>query len=456
MSKPRYIPPRSRRGGLWVWYRALVVVVAVILVGLPWCRSDRSGFVARGHATIVSDSREPEAHAHLQPLVEEILLAATTDELLVQYLSQDQQLREDLKVADDSDALEILRRRLEVTPHRVGGQVTLRLNYYGEDRLACSRLLSRIVQDFDREFNDWKREKVSGIEDTYLDQLKSTQNEVAALDAELRVLEAARPGSMPPAPTKQPLPRDPAWVQARQQLEQAELRLKELLETRTPRHPVVLDHQKKLEQLQVQFASLAEYPSQPLPPEPMSDSQKIAEQHQQRIAALRTELQQNQTRLDALKLREKDAAKALSFLSGITMQHLGDIEVTSLGGIWRSTALLVLGGWAVFAGLIAFQMAASSASPVVISSPHKLAVATPIPVAGTITLTGGEQPGTKRHWQFRRTSFLLTRLAELTIVTVIGLVVLATQTQPEFSLLMRDDPLAAMRELLRSLIPTLP
>jgi len=454
MSQPRYTPPRSRRGGLWVWYRALVVVVAVILVGLPWCRSDRSGFVAQGQATIVSDSREPEAHAHLQPLVEEILQAATTDELLAQYLSQDEQLRKDLQVADDKDALEILRRRLEVTPNRVGGQVTLRLSYYGNDRMACSRLLSRIVQDFDREFNDWKRERVTGIEDTYVDQLKGTEKEIAAMDAELRGLEAAIPSDVHPVPIETPLPRSSEWVQARRQLEEAQARLKGLLETRTSRHPVVLDQQKKIEQLQTQFASLAEYESKPLPPTPMSDHEKQIEQYQKRIAVIHSERDASQARLAALKTRQKDAAKALGFLNGITMQHTGNIEVSSIGGVWRSTALLVLGGWAVFAGLIAFQMAGSSARPVVINSTQKLATATPIPVAGAVTLTGSGQPGQKRPWQFGQASFLLTRLAEFTIVTVMGLVVLASQTQPEFSLMLRDDPLAALRELLRSLIPT--
>lgn len=454
MSKPRYTPPRSRRGGLWVWYRALVVVVAIILVGLPWCRTDQSGFFAKGEATIVSDSREPEAHAHLQPLVEEILQATTTDELLAQYLSQDQELRQDLQVADDKNALEILRRRLEVSPNRVGGQVTLHLNYYGEDRSACSRLLSRILQDFDREFNDWKREKVAGIEDTYVDPLKGTEKAVASLDAELRGLEGARRTEKPQAPIERAEPRNPAWVAARQQLDDAQSNLKALLETRTPRHPVVLDQQKKLEQLQSQFASLTEYESKPLPLTPMTDTEKQVEQYQRRVATLHAERQQSQARLDALKLREKDAAKALGFLNGITMQHSGDIEVSAIAGVWRSTALLVLGGWAIFGGLIAFQMASSSATPAVISSTNKLAAATPIPVAGTVTLTGDGQPGRRSHWHFGRASFLLTRLAELTIVTVIGLVVLATQTQPEFTLLLRDDPLAAMRELLRSLLPT--
>lgn len=454
MSQPRYNPPRSRHGGLWVWYRALVVVVAVIIVGLPWCRTDRSGFMAHGQAAIVSDSREPEAHAHLHPLVEEILQATTTDDQLAQYLSQDQTLRQDLLVADDKSALEILRRRLEVLPNRIGGQVSLRLNYYGADRLACSRLLSRILQDFDREFNDWKREKVAGIEDAYVDQLKSTEKEIAAMDAELRGLEAAVPDDVSPVPVELPLPRNPAWIQARQQLDQAKTRLKGLLETRTPRHPVVLDQQKKLEQLHAQFASLAEYQSKPLPPEPMSDREKRAEQHQQRIATLHSEREQSQTRLDALKLRQKDAAKALGFLNGITMEYTGDIEVTSVGGIWRSTALLVLGGWAIFAGLIAFQMASSSASPAMISSAHKLAAATPIPVAGTVTLTDGPHSAGSSYWQFGRASFVLTRLAELMIVTVLGLVVLASQMQPEFSLLLRDDPLAAVRELLRNLIPS--
>ncbi|MBA2114417.1 hypothetical protein HOV93_15760 [Planctomycetes bacterium FF15] len=454
MSQPRYTPPRSRHGGLWVWYRALVVVVAVILLGLPWCRTDRSGYVAHGQATIVSDSLEPEAHAHLQPLVEEILQATTTDDHLVNYLAQDPELRQDLQVSDDQAALEILRRRLEVSPNRIGGQVSLRLNYYGEDRLACSRLLSRILQDFDREFNDWKREKVTGIEDTYIDQLKSTESELAAMDAELRGLEATVPGDVAPAPEKLSLPRSPAWLLAQQKLDQAKSRLKELLETRTQRHPLVQDQEKKIEKLQTQFAALPEFQSKPLPPEPMSDREKLVEQYKQRIAALHSEMAQNQTQLDALKLRQKDAAKALGFLNGITMQHSGDITVSSVGGVWRSTALLVLGGWSIFAGLIAFQLASSSASPAMISSTHKLAAATPLAVAGTVTLTGSTQPESGGAWRFGRASFVLTRLAELSIVFVIGLVVLATQTQPEFSLLLRDDPLAALREMMRNLIPS--
>jgi len=430
------------------------VVAAVILVGLPWCRTDRSGFVAKGQATIVSDSRESEAHAHLQPLVEEILQATTTDEQLMQYLARDPNLREDIQVADDKNALEILRRRLEVLPNRVGGQVSLRLNYYGADRLACSRLLSQILQDFDREFNDWKREKIAAIEGTYVDDLKRTEKDIAAMDAELRGLEAAIPANMPPAPVDPPLPRNSAWVQAQQELQQAESRLKELLQTRTPRHPVVLDQEKKIEQLQTQFAALPEYESKHLPPEPKSPQEAQAEQYQQRIAALHSDRKQSQAKFDALKLRQKDAQKALGFLNRITMQVPGDIQVSSVGGVWRSTALLVVGGWAIFAGLIAFQLASSAAQPVMISSTHKLAAASPIPVAGTVTLTDGTPPGGGSTWQFGPASFVLTRLAELTVVSVIGLVVLATQTQPEFSLLLRDDPLAAVRELLRNLIPS--
>ncbi len=437
-----------------MWYRAVVVVVAIVVVGLPWCRSDRSGFVANGRATIVSDSGEPEAHAHLQPLVEDILQATTTDQLLTQYLAQDEQLRKDLKVADEKDALEILRRRLEVSPNRIGGEVTLRLNYYGEDRQACSRLLSRILQDFDRQFNDWKREKVAGIEDTYVDQLRSTEKETATLNAELRGLQSVMTEDKPSASIKKPRPKNPEWVQTRQQLDHAEAKLKALLETRTQRHPIVVDHQKKLEQLESQFASLDEYLSAPLPEGPMSERERQAENNQQRIASLYSQLEQSQARLDSLRLRQKDAAKALGFLHGITMQHSQDIDVSAIGGVWRPTALLVLGGWAIFAGLIAFQLASSAASPAVITSTSKLAAATAIPVAGTVTIPGGEPSAAGRHWQFGRVSFLLTRLAELTILTVIGLVLLATQAQPEFGLLLRDDPLAAIRELLRNLIPT--
>lgn len=454
MSQPRYTPPRSRRGGLWVWYRALVVVVAIVLVGLPWCRSDQSGFVSQGQATIVSDSRDPEAHAHLQPLIEEIVRETTTDELLVQYLSQVEGLRQDLHVADEQAALEILRRRLEITPNRIGGEVTLRLNYYGEDRQPCSLLLSRILQDFDREFNDWKREKIAGIEGTYIDQLTKAEANIAAMDVELRGLEKVRPDNTPDIPDKKQRPRNPAWVQSRQELEEAEARLKQLLETRTARHPVVLDHQKKLELMQSQFASIAEYQDEFSPLEPTPKSNKHTEQYEQRVASLHTEREQSQALVKSLKLRQKDAAKALGFLNGITMEHSSEIEVSSIGGVWKSTALLVLGGWAIFAGLIAFQMASSSASPAIISSTQKLATATSIPVAGTLTLTGDTQPSPKQRWQFGQASFLLTRMAELTIVTIVGLVVLATQTQPEFSLLLRDDPLAAIRELIRNLFPT--
>lgn len=452
LSQPSYTPPRSKQGRFQVWYRSAVVMLAVLIVGLPWCRTGKSGYVADGTATIVSDSQESEAHAHLQPLVEEILQATTTDKQLTAYLADDIKLQNELGTSDPQRALEMLRRRLTVTPNRVGGKISLQLSFYGDSRDSSSQLLQRILHDFKTEFQTWQQEKIEGIEATYVDQLRSTKQQLADLDAQLYALKSKGPAEprklQPIVPQRK---RNPKWVAASQELATSQATLRTLLETRTPKHPVVVDQHRKVQLAEEQLASLPEYEKETPPPtlEPTSPE----EDRQNQIATLQQQRQEAESVLANIQVRQEDAEKALGFIHGITMTIPADVHVAALGGVWRSTALLVLGGWAIFAGLIAYQLASGAASPRMIHTVSKLSAASPIPVTASVTVGGDWEESPQPGWNWGAASYLLSRAAELAIVSLIGLIVLAVLTQPQFSQQLMEDPLGAVRELLRNFAP---
>ncbi|MEW4451622.1 hypothetical protein AB1L30_02950 [Bremerella sp. JC817] len=430
------------------------MVVAVLVVGLPWCRTGQSGFIGDGQATIVSDSRESEAHAHLEPLVQEILQSTTTDQQLGDYLAQDPQLRRELGVEEEATAIEILRRRMEINHQRVGGEITIGIHFYAGNRESCSQLIANVLEDFQREFNDWKREKVSNIEGTYSGQLEEAKTRVVAIDAELRGLHEGIPAAPAPVATITPPTRqvNPEWSAAMAAVSQAEDELRNMLETRTDSHPVVINQRRKVEEVRQSLSVVPQYAGSEPKPLPKPQLEPTPNNNDRRIADLRQQRQQAAARLNSINGMKKDADKALGFLNGIVMHVPGDqFRVASIGGSWKSTALLVLGGWAIFAGLISFQFASSAAQPNVVSTSGKLAAVSPIPVLATVTVDAAIGPPPAKPWPLRRVSFWITRLAELTILGVVALVVLATQTQPEYSQLLKDDPLAAVREVLRVL-----
>lgn len=432
----------------------MIVVVAVLAVGLPWCRTGDSSFLAKSTAVVSSDSREPEAHAHLKPLVEEILQNTTTDEQLGGYLAHDPELRAEMGAADDHAAIEILRRRLEISHDRIGGQVTISLSFYSTSQKRCTELLAQIMKDFSREFNDWKRHKSSEIQGTYSDQYEQASSSLVTIDAQLRGLRSHIPTQTAPRPVHQTQQRrlNPDWQAANSELTEIQTKLRGLLEIRTASHPMVINQQHELEEASAKLAGIPRYldpapvqqVSQPeLPKETSSDEQ---------IAGLERERQKMDARLTELGKLKMEADKALGFLAGITMEVSDDqIQITEIGRDWNASALLVLFGWAIFAGLVSFQMASSASRPAIVSDENKLAAVSPIPVLASVPVGPAAQPPPAKPWPLRGVSFWLTRFAEITILSLIGLVVLATQSQPEFSQLLKHDPMAAIREVLRVL-----
>ncbi|WP_146119206.1 hypothetical protein [Blastopirellula marina] len=458
-SHPHYVPPKSRQGGLGVWYRAAIVVVAIVLAGLPWCRSDRSGYIAHGDAVITSDSAEPEAHAHLQSLSEEILKATTGDADFANFLAQRPELQKELGAKDEQSAIEMFRRRLEVTPNRVGGQVTLHLTFYASNRQLCEDVLSRYLHDFHDEFQHWKKEKTSTIQTSYSQQVDTVQSELTRITNELARLQPVPQEEPRRLPATPPPPQvNKQWTVVSVELNEAQQQLRSLKVSRTDRHPLVVDQQEKVDKLTELLASTPKYPAvESHTSEPkQEDKGAITTERNLRITDLQRQRRDAESRLTALGQVKQHADKALGFVDGIRMDIPGDhAKVATVGGAWKISGLLVLTGWTIFAAVVAFMLASAAARPELIRSPSKLASVTSVPVTATMTLPGSSDFGSGPSFSLAGpASFLLTRTAELTVIGVLGLVVLAMQTQPGASALLTDDPLALLRESMRVVWPS--
>ncbi|WP_146118671.1 hypothetical protein [Blastopirellula marina] len=457
-TQPHYTPPQSQQGGIGVWYRAVIVVMAVVLVGLPWCQTEQSGYVADGTAMVTSDSPEPEAHAHLQPMMDEILKQTTADAEFAAYLNQHPELKQELRAKTNQDAIELFRRRLEVDPTRVGGKITIHLRFFASDRKLCTDVMSQFLIDFQDKFDAWKREKSSAITTSLSQELAAAQAKLNQIDGELQRYQKEAAVQPPSQTATANVPKvSPEWAAISMELKEARQVLQQLLITRTERHPLVVDQNDKIASLTKQLSSTAKYPV-PVNATPQSlDEQKgaLAAERQFQIDDLQKQRKEVEARLTTLAHRKQDADQALGFIQGIHMEVPGDqVQVATIGGVWKMGALLVLGGWVIFLGLIAFQMAWSASRPVPIRSAGTLASATSVPVVATISIAGSSIPMPTGRSLVGPCSFLLTRAAELTVIGVLGLVLLATQTNPQLGDLLHDDPLGVVRESLRVLFPS--
>lgn len=454
-SHPHYVPPQSRQGGLGVWYRAAIVLIAIVLAGLPWCRSDRSGYVAHGDAVITSDSTEPEAHSHLQPLTEEILNSTTGDADFANFLAQHPELIKELGAKDEQGAIEMFRRRLEVSPNRVGGQITLHLTFYASNRQLCENVLSRYLRDFRDEFQQWKKEKTSTIQSGYTQQVKTVQADLTRINNQLAQLQPIEQTEPRRVPTTEEQPQvNKQWTVVSEELVAAEQELRTLKVSRTDRHPLVVDQQEKVDKLTALLTSTPKYST--TTEEASVDTSKedkgaIIAERKLRIADLQRKRQDAESRLTSLGQVKQHADKALGFVDGIRMDIPGDhAKVATVGGVWKISGLLVLAGWSIFAAVVAFLLASAAARPELIRSPSKLASVTSVPVTMTLTLPGSSDFGSAPSFSLAGpASFLLTRVAELTVIGILGLVLLAIQMQPSASGLLTDDPLALLRASMR-------
>ncbi|RCS50496.1 hypothetical protein DTL42_10280 [Bremerella cremea] len=433
------------------------MVLAVACAGLPWCRTDQAGYVADGTAVVISDSAETKAHAHLQQVVEEILKETTDDRKFAAYLDQHPELMQELGAKTNQDAIELFRRRLEIDPSRVGGKVTIHFRFFASTRASCTEVMSQYLQDFQGKFKAWKEQKSSAITVAYTQEVQSTQAELKQVDGDLQKyhLTVTSPATTKTKEAAQP-EISPEWATLSADLKEARQALQQLLITRTERHPLVIDQNDKIAALEKELAST---PKLMFPAKKVSNAKDepigaFAAERQLKIADLEKQRQELQSRLVSLEHRKQDTEQALGFIQGIHVQTPGDVaRVTPVGGVWKMGALLVLSGWMIFFGLIAYQLAWSASRPVVIHSLGKLASATMVPVIATMTMTGssGSTPnGTSLAGPF---SFLLTRAAELIVIGILGLVVLAAQSQPELWDLLSDDPLGVVRQSLRILFP---
>ena len=440
-SPSRSAPPDGWR----IWYRTGIVVVAVLLLGLPWTRTGRTGFQAQGQASLTTSSDHPEAHDHLQPLVDELLEKAASNERLAAYLDQYAPLREEFASVDADQAVEILRRRLEVAPVRRSDQTLIQVGFYGTHRDACSLLVHQLLKDCRADFDAWKDDKTATIREAYQSKQAAAQADLANIEDQLRPLREIR---LEPSTEAQPrrLP-NPDWTALAEEIAANQRQIRAMLETRTAQHPQVQELTRRIQRLEQRLQDTPRHLA------PSAEAQSLAAQaaeevarRQKEIAQLEQRRRDAQDRLAAVEKLKTDADEAIVFLEAIVFHAPGErIQVAAVGGHWKPTTVMLVLGWAIFAGLIAYQLAWTAALPEWIVSPRQLAAVAPIPIVGVLTMTSGNPQPRPSFGGCRRCSFAAARIAEVTLIALAACVVLAFQTRPGFEQLFWDDPVSALR-----------
>lgn len=420
-------------------------MVAVILLGLPWTRTGRTGFQAEGQASLTTSSAHPEAHDHLQPLVDELLEKTTSDERLAAYLDQYAPLREEFASVDADQAVEILRRRLDIAPVRRDAQTLIQVGFYGTHRDACSLLVHQLLKDCRADFDAWKDDKAATIRGAYQSKHAAAQADLANIEGQLRPLREIR---LEPSTEAQPrrLP-NPDWTALAEEISANQRQIRAMLETRTAQHPQVQELTRRTQRLEQRLQDTPRHLA------PSAEAQSLAAQaaeevarRQKQIVQLEQRQKEAQDRLAAVEELKSDADEALVFLEAIVFQAPGErIQVAAIGGHWKPTTVLLVLGWAIFAGLIAYQLAWTAALPEWIVSPRQLAAVAPIPIAGVLTMTSGNPQPRPSFGGCRRCSFAAARLAEGVLLIVTACVMLALLTNPAFEQLFWDDPISALR-----------
>jgi len=440
---------RSSISGMLLGYKTIIAVVAVLCVGLPWCRTGPIQYHTTTLCTIANQVVGPKSSSDLKAVTNDVLQRALSEEKLASYIQTIPNLAGDLAESESLDLVEELKRQLEMQMAVEPTGATISLGFHSAAPETGQILMDHILQDIKVQLGVWKQEKISTIQSNFEPQLKKARLELAKIEKQISAIntdavpEPKSAGLDPPTPKE-----SPAWITVATELNQLKQKRIDMLSKMTEAHPMVVDLQDRIAQQQERLDQMERYLPNEIPPEQIvlkPAHGKSIEEQQAELIRLRREHDRAAKKVASLESVADQAQGALRIIHGFEFFTTGSgPRIAATGGFWKPTSVALVLCWAGLLGLVTYQLAWLAGQPIAIPSLQRLVSLSPLPVIASVSFAN-DVNHEHRMIPSGPASFILCRFSELTLIGLVCLILLAWQSDPGFGRVLAADPIGAIR-----------
>ncbi|MCC9604268.1 hypothetical protein LOC68_00060 [Blastopirellula sp. JC732] len=423
-------------------YAFIVTALAVVAIGLYFCRTPVQSVVAQLGVLVSADLADQSALIHV---AEEAKTKTLSDASLLLVAEKTTSGTED-PIGVDQLREQI---QIEITPRSTGHHADVSIVTTSPTTGGALKLAKQIGEVFQQEIDQHADDQASRIGDAaiQLDQsARSTlQESQQNLDAFVAKYGDALAGRQPQVNVAAPaIEENLQWQELRQQISDQEAELSILLTQRTEEHPMVINVKAKIASLQAQLTQVPRFadpaPSVPAAQLPPVNVEKLKSEHER----LKQAVTQARLSLQAVGGKHQIAADGHRFYTSISAVVDQSPHVAGMiGGNFPLIRVGMLLAVATLLGGFAALCIPTVEQEAILVSSKEIAAAAGVSIVAELPLPGG--PAVPRK---RTATRMLARFAivasEYSLVALVGLILVALLVDPEFTRTFTHEPFTAL------------
>ncbi|TWT33410.1 hypothetical protein [Blastopirellula retiformator] len=432
-------PARSNAGSRA--YAFVVTALAVIAIGLYFCRTPVESVVAELEVLVSAD------------LPDETSLLNVVEQAKTKTLSDDglSRVAEQTKEADSTLTVDQLRQRIEIaiTPRAGGHHADVTIATTAPTTAAAISLAQQIGAAYQHELDQHADDQANLIGDAaiQLDQsarsvlVQSQQN----LDEFVQQYGDVITGRQPQVDVQAPvIEENLQWQELQQQISDQKSELSVLLSQRTEEHPIVINVKAQITALEAQLTQVPRFADPPPSVEgaqlPPVNVEKLKSEHER----LKQAVVQARMSLQSVGGKHQIAADGHRFYTSI--QATPDKSAHIVGMIGGNFPLprvgMLLAVATLLGGFAALCVPTADQEAILVSS-DEIAAAAGVAIAAELPLAGGPQLPRKRTATRTLARFAIVA-SEYSLVALVGLILVALLVDPEFTRTFTHEPFTAI------------
>lgn len=423
-------------------YAFTVTALAVVAIGLYFCRTPVQSVVAQMSLLVSADLPDESALANV---AQEAKVNTLSDATLL-LVSERTSLGE-----EDRRSVDQLREQIqiEITPRASGHHTDVSIVTTAPTTSAALQLAKQIGEVYEQEIDQHSDDQANLIGDAAIQMDQSARSALTEAQQNLdafvakhgEVLSGRQPQVDVAAP---PIAENQQWLELRQQISDQQGELSILLAQRTEEHPMVINVKAKIVALQAQLQQVPRYadpaPSAESAQLPPVDVEQMKSEHQR----LMQTVQQARTSLQAVGGRRQMAADGHRFYTSIRAAVESSPHVVGMiGGQFPLIRVGMLLAVATLLGGFAALCVPSAEQEAILVSAKEIEAAAGVSIAAELPLPGGPEIPRKRTATRMAARFAIVA-SEYSLVALVGLILVALLVDPEFTRTFTHEPFTAL------------
>lgn len=423
-------------------YAFIVTALAVVAIGLYFCRTPVQSVVAQMGVLVSAD------------LPDQTSLVNVAEEAKVNTLSDASLLLASERTSQNDEArlsVDELRQQIqiEISPRPTGHHADVVITTTASTTSAALQLAKQVGETYEQEIDQHADDQANRIGDAAIQLDQSARSALEAAQQSLdefvakhgEVLAGRQPQVNVMAP---PIAENPQWLELRQQISDQQGELSVLLSQRTEEHPLVINVKAKIIALQAQLQQVPHYAdpapaveSAQLPP---VDVEQLKSEHQRLAQAVH----QARGTLQAVSDKHQIAAEGHRFYTSISAASAKTPYIAGMvGGDFPLTRVGMLLAIATLLGGFAALCVPTAEEEAILVTPEEIEAAAGVSIAAELPLPGGPAIPRKRTATRMAARFAIVA-SEYSLVAVVGLILVALLVDPEFTRTFTHEPFTAL------------